>query len=143
MNKNRGLCRAAVLIAAALCFFACSEKDPAQDVLDQRARWNVQLLSFAQDGATLSLDTRLSGPPNSTIESFTVRAVLLDADDAEIATVWHSFDLTRVERGGPKDVLARVQGTEAEVFSVRLDPVFVPTDEEKGHLVELQGLTEP
>jgi len=123
----------------ALCAVGCGGvTDPRQRVLDQRARWNVQLLSWSQspDG-TVTLGARLSGPPNSDLEQLTVRVQLYDADENVIGSEWHSFDLSDVERGGPVDLNVRIREFPHEVAGAGFDLVLQPTAEEESHIPEL------
>lgn len=129
---------AAVLAVAWLV--GCGPADPRARVLDERARWNVSVLSWSQgaDG-TVTIGARLSGPPSSGLRSLTVRVRLTDAQDAVIDSVWHTFDLTDVERGGPADKIVRVPEFPHEVAGAGIDPVLSPSPEDEPHIRELQG----
>ena len=96
------------LLIAGAALFGCGASDPADRVLEQRARWTVQALDWVQleDGA-IHVSTRVSGPPNSKLEQLTVLVDLLDPDNGSLGQHWYTFDLTQVPRGGPKDVPVR------------------------------------
>jgi hypothetical protein len=124
-----------ILAAAA----ACGPGDPRSRILEERARWNVQLLDWVQteDGA-INLSTRVSGPPNSTLRQLTVSFLLMDAAENTVARRWHTFDLSQVQRGGPKDILVSVSAAEHKVEGVGVSLVLEPTPEDEPHIVELQ-----
>jgi hypothetical protein len=129
-----------ILVAGAT---ACAPQDPIAEVHQQRARWRVDLLSWAagEDGS-LALSTRLTGPPRSSLEQLTIRIAMLDALEQPIETAWWTFDLTAIERGGPEDVLFRIPAPESavEVEGLILESVLNPTPEDVPHIRELRGV---
>ena len=140
---QRQLARAS-LLAASLAILAalasgCGPSDPKEGILQDRARWDVTVQSWsqAQDG-TVTIGTRLSGPPNSKLSELTVRVQLVDSDSQIIETVWHTFDLSDVQRGGPADKVIRVSEFPQEVSGAGIDPVYTPTAEEQAQIRELQ-----
>ena len=130
----------AVLLAlSALVSTACGPSNPKAKILQERARWNVNVLDLSQnDEGTINISTRVSGPPSSKLRSLTVRVQLTDAEDKVIDRVWHTFDLSGVERGGPADLLIRVPDFPEEVFGAGVDMVLAPTPEEQTQIEELQ-----
>ena len=47
----------------------CGPSDPRLQVLEERARWNVELLGFSSDAeAGITISTRISGPVHSKLE---------------------------------------------------------------------------
>ena len=117
----------------------CGPSDPKESILQDRARWNVSVLSWSQsDDGTVTIGTRLSGPPNSKLSELTVRVQLVDADSEIIETVWHTFDLSDVQRGGPADKIVRIGEFPQEVFGAGIDLVLSPTAEEEAQISELQ-----
>jgi hypothetical protein len=140
---QRQLARTSLLAAllAILAAFACGcgPSDPKEGILQDRARWNVTVQSWsqAQDG-TVTIGTRLSGPPNSKLSELTVRVQLVDSDSQIIEAVWHTFDLSDVQRGGPADKVIRVPEFPQEVSGAGVDPVYTPTAEEQVQIRELQ-----
>jgi hypothetical protein len=68
----------------------------------------------------------------------TVRVQLFDEAEAVIDTVWHTFDLSDVQRGGPADRIIRIRQLPQEVAGAGLDPVLQPTADEEAHIPELQ-----
>lgn len=139
MTTLRSAALAAVLLVAHTV--ACGVSDPRAEVLEQRARWDVQPLDWVEtpDGS-INLSVRLSGPPNSKIEQLTVRIELMDGTGESIRQVWHTFDLTKVPRGGPKDISLRLAAGAGSVESVGLSLVLDPTAEEAQQIRELQDL---
>ncbi len=141
---SRNLLFRSAAIAATLGFIAlwvagCGPSDPKERVLQDRARWNVNVLSWSQsEDGTVTISTRLSGPPNSTLEELTVRLQLFDADSQVIESIWHSFDLSDVQRGGPADKIVRVGEFPHEVFGAGIDRVVAPTAEEESRIKELR-----
>jgi hypothetical protein len=125
-------------ILAALCA-ACGPGDPREGILQDRARWNVTVQNWSQsEDGTVMIGTRLSGPPNSKLSELTVRVQLVDADSQIIETVWHTFDLSDVQRGGPADKTIRIRDFPHEVAGAGVDPVYSPTAEEELQIPELQ-----
>jgi len=129
----------ALLGAAALT--GCGSSDPAERVRKERARWTVQAFEWLQlDDGAIHIGTRVSGPPNSRIDSLTVRIDLLDDAGEPLDRHWHTFDLTQIQRGGPRDVPVRLPAMDRVVEAVSVQLVLDPTDEEAAKIVELQGL---
>lgn len=130
---------AVMLALSVLVSPACGPSDPQAKILQERARWSVAVLDLSQnEEGTVNISTRVSGPPNSTLGSLTVRVQLTDAEDKVIERVWHTFDLSGVERGGPADLPIRVPDFPEEVFGAGVDMVLTPTPEERTHIEELQ-----
>ena len=135
----RTILRSSLLAIIAFLAVGCGESDPKEGILQDRARWDVTVQSWSQgqDG-TVMIGTRLSGPPNSKLSELTVRVQLVDSDSQIIETVWHTFDLSDVQRGGPADKVIRVREFPQEVSGAGVDPVYTPTAEEQAHIRELQ-----
>jgi hypothetical protein len=137
---GRGSAIAAVaLCAAVLCAAGCQPSDPEAKILKQRARWDVQLLSWVQtaDGS-IQMSTRLTGPPSSSIETLTVRIDLLDASGQTIDEVWHVFDLKPIARGGPLDVMVLLPAEGLQVEGIAIHRVLEPGPDERQHIPEIQ-----
>lgn len=135
----RTLSLATLLAILAVLAAACGESDPKEGILQDRARWDVTVQSWSQaDDGTVTIGTRLSGPPNSKLSELTVRVQLVDSDSQIIETVWHTFDLSDVQRGGPADRVIRVREFPQEVSGAGVDPVYSPTAEEQAQIPELQ-----
>ena len=92
--------RSAVFVLALAALAAgCASKSEEQNLLEERARWNVIATDWTQSADhTVLLNTRLSGPPNSTLSTLTVRIVLQDASGAEVRELWHVYDLSDPDR---------------------------------------------
>jgi hypothetical protein len=126
-----------VLLAAALAA-ACQPSDPTQKILEERARWDVRVLSWAQEpDGTIKVSTRVSGPPASKLAQLTARVDLLDAADATVGDHWQVFDLAQVPRGGPSDLMVIIPDPGAPVEGLALNLMLEPTEEERGRIVEL------
>jgi hypothetical protein len=138
-NLVRTAAWAALTALLAVLAAACGTSDPREAVLQDRARWNVSVQSWSQgqDG-TVTIATRLSGPPNSKLKELTVRVQLVDESSQVIENVWHTFDLSDVQRGGPADKIIRVPEFPHEVYGAGIDPVLVPKPEDEGQIPELQ-----
>ncbi len=127
------------LLAACLALAGCAPADPHQRVLKDRARWNVDVLDVSQNNAgTITIATRVSGPPGSNLAQLTVRVQLTGAESEVIESRWHTFDLSGVERGGPADMVIVLPEFAAEVFGAGVDMVLAPTAEERAQIKELQ-----
>lgn len=116
----------------------CGQSDPEQKILDERARWEVRVLNWAQEpGGPINISTRVSGPPASKIKHFTVRVDLLDADEQKLGEHWHTFDLAQVPRGGPSDLFVRIPDPGWPVENLALNLMLEPAPEERSRLREL------
>ena len=121
------------------CASACGPSNPRARVLEERARWNVQLLDWVQtEEGAVNLSTRVSGPPNSSLEHLTVGFLLMDAAENTLAREWHTFDLSEVPRGGPKDIMVSVSAAGHAVEGVGVTLVLEPTPDDETHIRELQ-----
>jgi hypothetical protein len=127
------------LLLAAAMIAGCGPSDPANAIQEQRARWDVLVLSWAQDAdGAINISTRVSGPPNSKLDVLTVRIKLLDSAGKVVDTVWHSYDLEQVPRGGPADLIVRIPQASEAVTALALDLALMPSPEERAHIEELQ-----
>jgi len=122
----------------AVCLVGCGPTDPRERVLEERSRWNVTLLSWAQgaDG-TLTLNARVSGPVNSDLERLTVRLLLQDAAGNSVDHEWRTLDLSGIQRGGPEDIMLRLAARDVGVEGIGIDTVPTPAPDELPHIVEL------
>ncbi len=129
------------LLAVVLAAPACSPEDPVEEVLEQRARWKVEMLSsvFREDGSSLST-FRLSGPVNRKLDALTIRVDLLDGNGDRLDSAWHTFDLKGIERGTPTEKTVALPAHDPMPEGITFSPVLAPTEEDRRHLVELQGL---
>ena len=84
--------------------------------------------------------TRLSGPPNSALDTLTVRIVLRDGAGTTIQEAWHVYDLSEVPRGGPKDFTIRIP-SQTPADGLGVDIVSRPDENDQPHIPELNGLT--
>lgn len=132
-----------LLLLVALQAAGCGASDPRQEILDQRARWEVRILNWAQEpGGDLNVSTRVSGPPTTRLDRLTVRFSLLDESGAQTGEHWYTYDLARVPRGGPSDILVRIPGGGRRVDGLAVSLVYEPTDEEARRIPELAIDTE-
>ena len=128
---------ASVLLAAALG--GCGPSDPRERVLTERARWKVNLLSWAMspDGS-INLSTRVSGPTHAELKQLTVRILFLDAEGNTVDRAWQTLDLSGIARGGPEDILLRLAPRGQAVEGIGIDPVHAPGPDDLPHIPELQ-----
>jgi len=130
------------LLAAALCLAAtaCRTKSALDRALAERARWTVLALDWTQNKEqVVLLSTRVNGPSNSSLERLTVRIVLQGAAGSATEEIWHTFDLSELPRGGPKDITVRIEA-EGPVDGLGVDRLPNPTERERAHIEELAGL---
>ena len=138
-NLARAVALVAVVATLAVLIAGCVPVDPKEGILQDRARWDVVVLSWSQgEDGTVTVSTRLSGPPNSRLDELTVRLQMFDSESRVIESVWHTFDLSDVPRGGPADKIIRVRQFPHEVLGAGIDPVLAPTAEEESRISELQ-----
>ena len=129
-----------LVLALALAGTACKTKSALDRALGERARWNVLALDWTQtENHVVLLSTRVNGPINSPLVSLTVRIVLQDASGATIEQIWHTYDLSVLPLGGPKDITIPIPA-EAPVEGLVVDRVLSPTEPERQRIVELSGL---
>ncbi len=129
-------------LVLALCATApaCKTKSALEAVLKQRARWTVLALDWTQtEDHLVLLSTRVNGPTRSPLVSLTVRIVLQDASGATIEEIWHTYDLSGLPLGGPKDITIPITAT-GPVEELGVDRVLNPTEQERSRIVELAGL---
>lgn len=130
-----------LLIVVLTCVHApaCGPSDPDAALQEQRARWDVLVLNWAQDAdANLLVSTRVSGPPHSKLEQLTVRLALLGESGAEVGEHWQVFDLAEIPRGGPRDIDLRIPAGDRAVDGIAVDYLFDPTDAQRARMPELQ-----
>jgi len=141
MSESRRVLVLPLFLWVVVLAVACGSSDPFERTLEQRARWNVTLLSWSEstDGS-LIMSVRLSGPPSSSLEALTVRVVLTDDAGDVVHRFWHTFDLSDIERGGPADRSIRARDVPAGIAGAGIDPVLRPDPEDIDHIVELRGL---
>jgi hypothetical protein len=137
MRPRRAIPTSALLIAIA-SVAACNSTDPQLKVLQERARWDVRILSWAQEAdGPINVATRISGPPASSLEQLTVRFDLLGGSDEPLGSHWHTYDLADVPRGGPSDLLVRVPGHEVAVEGLAVSLVLQPNADDQSRMPEL------
>jgi hypothetical protein len=129
-------------LALALCIGVpgCKTKSALDAALEQRARWNVLALDWTQKADhVVLLSTRVNGPVSSSLASLTVRIVLQDASGASIEEIWHTYDLSELTRGGPKDITITIAAN-GPVEGLGVDRVLNPSEQERSRIAELAGL---
>jgi len=135
--KAPSIAIAAVLFVAALG--GCGPSDPTERVLDERTRWNVNLLSWAMSSdGSINLSTRVSGLADAELKQLTVRILLQDAAGNTVERAWQTLDLSGIERGGPEDILLRLAPRGQAIEGIGIDPVHAPGPDELPHIPELQ-----
>jgi hypothetical protein len=138
MRGSATILALALAVVAALAA-GCGPSDPKAGLLEERARWDVRILSWAeQPEGGLNVATRVSGPPSSSLRELTVRLDFLDASETKIGERWHTFDLSQVPRGGPADVMVFIPDPGVSVENLSLRLVLRPTPEEERHIKELE-----
>ncbi len=115
----------------------CGPQDPRQAVLDERARWSVELTGFIQTADTVQATLRLSGPVNAKLRTLTVRIELIDGAEQRIAEVWEPLDVSGIQRGTPTELRVRLAGPYPEVAGMWAEVVADPTPEQQARIVEL------
>jgi len=119
----------------------CRPSDPRAEVLKQRARWTVDLLSWVEgEDGQISLTVRVAGPPNSSLSELTFRVNLLDGANQTLASEWRTVDLSEIARGGPKDLFYKVDPAGRIVEGLAVSVVANPTPEQEQHIKELQSI---
>ncbi len=117
----------------------CAPSDPRERILEERTRWKVALLGWAQaEDGTITLSARVLGPVSSELDKLTVRLVLQDATGNDLGSEWWTLDLSEFERGGPEDLMLRLAPRGVSVDAIGIDPVPVPTDGELQYIEELK-----
>jgi hypothetical protein len=124
-----------------LLLAACAPADPRAKILEERSRWNIELLGWAaEDGGDVTVSTRISGPVHGSLEQFTFRVVMLDAANEAVERLWWTVDLTSIERGGPKDVLFRLPAPAEPIEALSIERVLDPGPQEMRFIKELEEL---
>ena len=139
-QKTGPLVVCGLLAVLVLAGSGCKTKSALDSAVEERLRWKVIALDWTQTPQQeVLLSTRLSGPPRTELKQLTIKIVLQDAAGATIQDAWHTFDLTGIQRGGPKDFNVRVQASEP-IENLGVDPVDAPTAEDVALIPELRGL---
>jgi hypothetical protein len=141
MSRPRNILGTVAILSALLVAVNCSSGSAELKILEQRERWSVQLLSWAEsaDGG-INIATRVAGPPNSPLAQLTVAIVLQDGEGRTVERVWHTFDLSEVPRGGPSDLMIHLpasDGRQGTIEGIGIDGVFEPKPEDRPHIPEL------
>ena len=130
------------ILALAVCLLGsgCKTKSALDKALEERARWSVQALDWTQNSDNVVLlSTRVNGPPRGALDRLTVKIVLQDAAGATIDEIWHTYDLTELPQGGPKDITIRIpSGVTVEGLGV--DRMLSPSETDRQRIDELAGL---
>lgn len=141
MGRPRSNFAGLAAIAVILTLLPGCGGDPVEKVLKERARWKVDLLSFAvlEDGRSRAT-FRLSGPVKSGIDMLTIRIDMVDANDEVIHSVWNTFDVSGIQRGVPAETSVYLPPTDPPVEGVGMDPVLRPSEDDFAHIPELSGI---
>ena len=140
MSARHHLSLLLLLLAAGL--MACQSSDSRSEILKQRARWNVQVQSWASgDDGSLTVGTRISGPVNSTLDQLTFQILMFDADNNLLGEEWRTVSLSEVPRGGPVDRAFKVQAPPEGVENLGISLVLAPTPEQESHIPELPAVS--
>jgi len=116
----------------------CGGGDPQQRILEERARWKVELLDWAnQSDGTIVLTVRVSGPPSSSLDRLTFRIVAFDAQEHEVGGQWRTVELSQVPQGAGKDLVFRFDPAGAAVEGLSVSLVERPTAEQLRQIPEL------
>lgn len=115
--------------------------DPYQSALKERGRWSVDVLGVTVDdeAGRAQLSTRISGPPTTSLEQYTVRFSFQDAAGEQIGEVYRTIDVSKIPRGGPQDSVMSFDVPEG-FAGVGVDPMAAPTDAQRAKIPELSGL---
>ena len=143
MVGKRFVSAAVLLIACLVLAVGCAPRDPAEEILQVRRAWKVDLVSFIErEDRSVSAQFRLSGPAYNDLTELTVFLELLDEGGNVVGASWPVFDLSDAPRGGPVEKYLIVPGPTGgqAVESIRLDLVPVPGPDQVAHIRELQGL---
>jgi hypothetical protein len=126
------------LLLAVTAGTACSPADPREKVLDRRALWKVDLLSWAMgDDGSMTIGARISGPATRKLDRLTVRVEMQDAEGRPVDHEWKTLDLSGIKRGGPKDIVIMLAPRAVSVEGIAINLVPNPDPEESGHIAEL------
>lgn len=132
------LIAAVALLIGAFVTPACEPVDPKLEIQNDRARWDVRILSWAQGSeGSINVGTQVIGPPNSSLEQLTVRFDLMGDGEARVGTHWHTYDLALVPRGGPSDLLVGIPDPGLPVEGLAVSLVLQPTAAEEERIPEL------
>jgi hypothetical protein len=128
-----------MLLLGVLIGPGCGPSDPHLKILQERARWEVRILSWAQgEQGVINVSTQVSGPPNSNLKQLTVRFDLIGEGEERVGAHWHTYDLAQVPRGGPSDLLVGIPAPGPPVEGLAVSLVLQPTPEEKERIPELR-----
>ena len=140
MSDSRWLPLPVLLLGGLLAPAAgCGPADPVQQVLEERARWEAEIVGWTQAEDTVQTSIRVAGPVSAKLRTLTVRIDLVDASGVTIEQVWEPLDVSQAVRGASAEVFVSIP-TRSEVDGLAVVVVTDPTPEESKKIVELTGV---
>ncbi len=134
--------RVSILFCAAsllLPLVACKPKDPQEDLLAERAGWEVSLTRWFPADDSIQLALRIKNPRDATLETLTVQVQFLDEKNDELAQLWVPVNVADFRRGIPEDRLVTITPPDIEFAGISVLLVPFPDEEQRKHLGELQA----
>ena len=120
--------------------WACGPKDPHEEVLSERKRWDVTPKTYVQaEDGTIRLTVSVSGPARTKIEQLTFRIEYKDGAGQVAGEQWKTVALSGVPMGAAADFTFELD-TEVpyEELNLEVDRVLAPTPEQSAQIPELQ-----
>ncbi len=143
--KNRKIYKyltISLLFASCLTLYiSCEEKNPLERALQERRRYEVEVLSWAiVEGENIVTNIRLIGPMRSSLKCITVRFDQYDDKRNIIKKEWIPFDLSELTGIGSKEFTLSLECEDTSVTQLAALIDYEPRSEEMKHLKELEGL---
>lgn len=122
-------------------YISCEAKNPLAKALQERRRYEVEVLSWAVvEGENVVANIRLKGPMRSSLKYITVRFDQYDDKRNIIKKDWIPFDLSDLSGVGSKEFTLSLECGDASVIQLAALIDYEPSGEDWIHLKELEGL---
>ena len=136
-RRARGIVLGPV-IPLILALSACAPADPHRKVLEERARWAVNLEGWAtREDGTITAEFLVKGPVRSDLRQLTVRVEFYGPQGELLEQRWKTLDLSRVSMGTPTRMTLSFAPPEGQVEGLAVVHVTNPSSEEERHIPEL------
>ncbi len=133
--------RALILTGFLLIAASCSDPDPMQKILQERMRYEVDLLSWAiMENKNIVANVRVSGPKESAIRSLTVRFDQFNENKDLMKTNWIPFDCAELKETGSRDFTIILECGDEKVSFLVADIEVKPSSESLRNIKELERL---
>jgi hypothetical protein len=121
-------------------YISCEAKNPLEKALQERKRYEVEVLSWAiVEGENIVANIRLTGPVRTSLKYITVRFDQYDNKKNIIKKDWIPFDLSELAGIGAKEFTLSLECGDVSVTQLAALIDYEPHTKDRKHLKELEG----